>query len=199
MSPIPPEYYQSLDVIKISQDLLGKLIVTEFNGKRSSGIIVETEAYKGPEDKASHAYNNRRTKRTETMFAQGGVVYMYLCYGIHHLLNIVTGPKDTPHAVLIRAIEPIDGIELMLKRRKLDTLKRNLTAGPGLVSQALGLTTKHDGLPLSASPIWLEDHLRVPKKDIIASPRVGVGYAKEHANLPWRFRIKDNPWTSPAK
>lgn len=197
MQKIPTTFYLTNDVIEISKALLGKVLVTNFNGKITSGMIVETEAYRAPEDKASHAYNNKRTKRTETMFSSGGVAYVYLCYGIHHLFNIVTGPLDTPHAVLIRAVQPIDGIEVMLKRRKLQAMKARLTAGPGVLTQALGITIKHDGQSLLSDKIWVEDRdLKIPAKKILAAPRVGIAYAKEYAELPWRFFIKDNEWVS---
>jgi len=197
---LPRDYYQSLDVVKLSQGLLGKFIVTEQNGLRTAGMIVETEAYRGAEDRASHAYNNRRTQRTETMFAQGGVAYVYLCYGMHHLFNVVTGPKDCPHAVLVRAIEPIEGIAFMLERRGMQQLHPRLTAGPGSLSKALGITTALNGSLLTSKSVWIEDRdIQLSKKDILTSPRVGIDYAKEHRDLPWRFRLKNCVWTSKAK
>ena len=157
---LPKSFYARTDVVQVSKDLLGKSLVTNFNGQRTVGKIVETEAYRAPDDKACHAYNNRRTKRTEIMFKEGGCAYVYLCYGIHHLFNVVTGPKDMAHAVLIRGIEPIDGLETMLKRRNQTKLKSNLTAGPGILSKALGISTQHTGLSLlsAKSNIWIEDH-----------------------------------------
>lgn len=197
MAKLPVSFYQQNDVLAISQALLGKVLVTNFSGKLTAGMIVETEAYCGSEDKASHAYNNRRTARTETMFAAGGVAYVYLCYGIHHLFNIVTGSQDTPHAILLRAIEPLDGISVMLKRRKQEVVRRNLTAGPGILTQALGITTKHDGQSLCDDKIWIEDRgITIPKRNIQAAPRVGIAYAQEYVSKPWRFFIKDNPWVS---
>lgn len=198
-SKIPLQYYFNEDVVAVAKDLLGKRLVTHINGMKTAGIIVETESYRGPEDKASHAYNNRRTQRTETMFKQGGCAYIYLCYGIHHLLNIVTGQQDVPHAVLIRAIEPVEGIEHMLVRRNMDEVEHRLTAGPGVVSKAMGITREMDGVALNGSQIWLEQGRSVASKDIIESPRVGVAYAEEDALLPWRFRLKECPWTSKAK
>ena len=196
------KFYQSNDVVQISKDLLGKVLVTKFNNKITSGKIVETEAYRAPDDKACHAYNNRKTNRTKTMFEAGGIAYIYLCYGIHHLFNIVTSTEGNAHAVLIRAIEPLDNVELMLKRRNFSTPKPQLTAGPGVLTKALGISTANNGLDLSKknSSIWVEDRgFEVEKSSIIASPRVGVAYAEECATWPWRFRIKDNKWTSKAK
>ena len=190
------------DIVQISRDLIGKFLVTEFDGRRSSGMIVETEAYRGPEDRACHAFNNRCTDRTRIMFAEGGYAYVFLCYGIHHLFNVVTGQKEQPHAVLIRAIEPVDNLPLMLERRKMPAAKRSLTAGPGALSQALGIHTGHSGLDLTQpnSPIWLEDRqIHIAPGDMLESPRVGVAYAREWAALPWRFRLQHSKWTSPAK
>lgn len=196
------DFYLRDDVVQIAQDLLGKFLITELDGERTVGKIVETEAYRGPEDKASHAYSNRRTRRTEVMFAEGGTAYVYLCYGIHHLFNVVTNVKDIPHAVLIRAVEPVENIETMLLRRNIKVLKPNVTAGPGALSQAMGITTAYSGVSLIAenSVIRIEDQgLRIKTNEITASPRVGVGYAQEWAPIPWRFRVKDSIWTSPAK
>jgi DNA-3-methyladenine glycosylase len=194
------EFYLREDVIQISKDLLGKSLFTKIDGKLTGGIIVETEAYRAPEDKASHAFNHRRTARTEIFYKEGGISYVYLCYGIHYLFNIITNIKDTPHAVLIRAIEPNEGIDTMLKRRKKTKPTFDLTAGPGSMSMALGINSRHNGLDLTGPHVWVEDNeLAIPEKNILKSPRVGVAYAEEYASKPWRFRIKDNPWTSKAK
>ena len=185
-------FYLREDVIAIGRELLGKHLFTCIDGILTGGIITETESYKGAEDKACHAYKNRRTKRTEVMFAEGGVVYVYLCYGMHNLLNIVTNQKNIPHAILIRSIKPTTGIETMLMRRKKNCLDSSLTIGPGTVTEALGITRAHNGFSLQGSTIWLEDRkISVGENEIIASPRVGVSYAEEHANLPWRFRLND--------
>jgi DNA-3-methyladenine glycosylase len=194
---LPRQFYTGDNVVEIARALLGKVLCTKLDGILTSGIIVETEAYQGPEDRASHAYGGRRTARTEIMYHQGGTAYIYLCYGIHHLFNVVTNVKGIPHAVLIRAIEPLDGIEPMLVRRGMLTLQHRIASGPGSLSVALGLTTKLTGTDLvkRESPIWIEDSKStVPKNQIIASPRIGVSYAKEWAKKPWRFRIKGNPW-----
>lgn len=192
------DFYLREDVVAISKELLGKYLFTKIDGKLTAGIITETEAYAGAIDKASHAYNNRRTNRTEIMFAEGGVSYVYLCYGIHHLFNIVTNFKDQPHAVLIRAIKPAEGLKTILERRKMENSKVNLeqalngkkkiAGGPGTVSQALGIHTLHSGLDLTKNTIWIEDrNLQVNNKDIVIGPRIGVDYAGEDARLPYRF------------
>jgi DNA-3-methyladenine glycosylase len=190
VAKLPKSFYLRDDVVKISKELLGKVLCSFTEGKFTSGIITETEAYEGEIDKASHAYNNRRTDRTEIMFAEGGKAYVYLCYGIHHLFNIVTHKKDVPHAVLVRAIKPIDGIETILERRKKDKLTAKTTIGPGTVSEALGIKTKHTGTDLTGNLIWLEDRkIKINSKDIIIGPRVGIDYAGDHAHWPYRFRI----------
>lgn len=198
---LPVSFYLNEDVVQISKNLLGKFLFTELNGDiKTGGMIVETEAYAGVTDRASHAFGNRRTHRTETMFAEGGICYVYLCYGIHHLFNIVTNQANTPHAILIRAIEPVEGVGLMIERRKKKQLDYTLTSGPGSMSEALGITREQNGFSLIEDEIWIEDRdISFSDKQIISSPRVGVGYAKEDALLPWRFRLKDNPWTSKAK
>ncbi len=199
---LPSDFYLRDDVVQIAKDLLGKFLITEFGGQRTVGKIVETEAYRAPEDKASHAYGNRRTQRTEVMYATGGKAYVYLIYGRYHLFNVVTNAKDIPHAVLIRAIEPIENVPLMLLRRQMSLLKPQLTAGPGVLSIAMGINTQHSGTNLIAedSPIWIEDRgMWVEESDIIASPRVGVQSSQEWATIPWRFRVKGSPWISKAK
>jgi DNA-3-methyladenine glycosylase len=193
------DFYTRSDVVLIAKELLGKKICTRINGNITSGIIVETEAYRGTGDKACHANENKRTQRTKIFYEQGGFAYVYLCYGIHHLFNIITNEKDKADAVLIRAVQPIEGIDIMLQRRNFSEPKFNLTAGPGAMSQAMGITTQHYGIELTGDTIWLEEHLNIISREIIASPRVGVGYAGEDALLLWRFRIKDNEWVSRAK
>ena len=195
-------FYQRNDVVQISKDLLGKFLVTKFDGQLTSGMIVETEAYRAPDDKACHAHLNKITERTKVMFEAGGVAYIYLCYGIHHLFNVVTGSKDNAHAVLIRAIEPVENTVLMLKRRNFEIVKPQLTAGPGVMSKALGITKSYTGVSLleKQSPIWIEDrNVPIETNNIISSPRVGVDYAEECALWDWRFRIKGSKWTSKAK
>lgn len=190
-------FYRVKEVLNIARNLLGKYLFTNINGEISGGFIVETEAYNGIADKASHAYGNRKTNRTQTMYETGGIAYVYLCYGIHEMLNVVTSVEGEPHAVLIRAINPTEGIDLMLERRKMASLKNNLTAGPGSVAKALGVSRKMNGLSFQGDEIWIEDRgLGFPDDEIAAVPRVGVAYAKEDALLPYRFYIKGNPYVS---
>lgn len=194
---LPTHFYQGDDVVKISRKLLGKVLCTKINGKFTSGIITETEAYAGRNDKACHANNGRRTERTEIMYHAGGVCYIYLCYGIHHLFNVVTNVKGQADAVLIRAIKPVDGIEAMLMRRKADHSSPQLTAGPGRLSEALGITKNYYGTNLTGNTIWIEDRdTSISERQIQATPRVGVAYAGKHAERPWRFLIKDSSWVS---
>ena len=181
-------FYLRDDVVLIARELLGKYLFTNFDGKLTGGIITETEAYAGITDKASHAYNNTRTKRTEIMFREGGIAYIYLCYGIYSLFNIVTNIENIPHAVLIRSIYPTDGIEFIQERIKKKSVLTELTNGPGKVSKALGIHYSHSGVDLSENEIWLEDRgIKVEGKDIIVSLRIGVNYADEDALLPYRF------------
>ena len=200
MGKLSREFYTRADVVQISKDLLGKVLFTRIAGQTSAGMIVETEAYTGNGDKACHANNNRRTPRTEIMYAEGGRAYVYLCYGIHHLFNVVTNTESHADAVLVRAVEPLEGLDWMLIRRNMGALRPSITAGPGAMSAALGITTKLYGQDLLSDTIWLEDRgITVPETDIIASPRVGVQYAGEDALRPWRFRIRGNVYTSPAR
>lgn len=197
---LPESFYTRKDVVKIAQELLGKVLVTNIDGIYTSGMIVETEAYAGAADKASHAHGNRRTKRTEIMFWQGGMAYVYLCYGIHHLFNVVTNMRDVPHAVLIRAVEPLEGIEHMLERRGKEKLVPSLTAGPGAMSMALGIHTSQTGKSLLSNEIYIEDRgFRIPSKDIVTGTRVGVAYAQDDAYLPYRFSIRGNKYVSKGK
>lgn len=190
MKPLPLSYYSHPDVLFLAQNLLGKYLFTSFDKQLTGGMIIETEAYRGPEDKASHAYGNRRTKRNAIMYHQGGVSYVYLIYGIHCLLNVVTNNVDIPHAVLIRAIRPEIGIETLLKRRSKQKLDNTLTSGPGTLTQALGIDRQHNGFDLTQPPLWIEDYeVTIPIENILASPRVGIDYAEEDALLPWRFRV----------
>jgi len=184
-------YYQQKDVVKIARELLGKYLYTRIGGKViTAGIITETEAYAGAIDKASHAYGNKRTKRTEVMFHEGGVAYVYLCYGMHSLFNIVTNKEDIPDAVLIRGIKPMEGVDLMLKRTNKKKVSKDFSNGPGKVTKALGIDCKHTALDLTGNKIWLEDKgFEVKKNDIIITPRIGIDYAGEDALLPYRFII----------
>ncbi len=196
------DFFQSTDVVSICKKLIGKVLVSIIDNHYTSGIIVEAEAYRAPEDKASHAYNNRRTARTEVMFQEGGHAYIYLCYGIHHLFNVVTAPAGIAHAVLIRALEPLDGLEIMMERRSLCKLETRITKGPGSLATALGLRTSMTGESLiqKKSKIYMEDRgIKYPSSDIIQTPRIGVGYAEECAHWPWRFYVKNNNYVSATK
>jgi len=195
MNKLPREYYLHDDVITISKELLGKFLMTTIDGCTTGGMIVETEAYRAPEDKASHAYDLRRTPRNEAMYRQGGICYIYRCYGIHTLFNVVTNEKGTPHAILVRALEPLVGIDKMVERRRKKKLDRSIACGPGSLSQALAIDISLNMTALDSSVIWIEDrHVTVDADAVIASPRVGIEYAEEYALLPWRFRIKNNHW-----
>lgn len=198
MPRLSADFYLREDTVQIAKDLLGKVLVTTFNNQRTAGRIVETEAYKAPEDKACHAYLNRNTKRTKTMFLPGGVAYIYLCYGIHHLFNVVTGPEGAAHAVLVRGLEPMEGQDIMLERRKLDRIKPQLTAGPGVMSVAMGIHKRYDAISLTDAegPIWIEDAPNLAADNIQAGPRIGIDYAEECAAWPWRFFQKDSRWVS---
>jgi DNA-3-methyladenine glycosylase len=206
---LPKSFYTRSDVVLIAKELLGKYVVTDINDKITVGKIVETEAYCGETDKACHAHLNKKTQRTKIMFEEGGVAYVYLVYGMYKLFNIVTNEYGKADAVLIRAVEPIEGIETMLERRKMEQikdkngnlkLKRNLTAGPGIMSLAMGIELSDYSQDLTENRIWIEDrNENIQENQIIASSRVNIDYAEEDKHLPWRFRIKDNKWTSPAK
>lgn len=181
-------FYEQSDVVNIAKQLIGKVLCTSINNLFTSGIICETEAYAGEIDKASHAFGGRRTKRTETMYKSGGVSYIYLCYGMHPLFNVVTNIKDIPHAVLIRGIIPLEGKEIMLSRTKKIKIDKSFGIGPGKVSKALGMTCEHNNIDLTANLIWIEDrNIKVENNDIVATPRIGVAYAQEDALLPYRF------------
>lgn len=197
MKRLSRSFYRRADVVNIARELLGKIVVTVVEGVRSSGRIVETEAYVAFTDKASHAFNGRRTAKNEHMYAPAATSYIYICYGIHQMLNIVTNEKDIPDAVLIRAIEPIEGIEVMLQRTGKPVLDHTLTKGPGNVGKALGLFKHHSGLNLLGETITLyDDGLEITDDHIGASKRIGVDYAGEDALLPYRFYVKGNPFVS---
>lgn len=185
---LPRSFYECEDVVALAIKLLGKELVTCFEGVTTSGIITETEAYAGITDKASHAYGDRRTARTEIMYARGGTAYVYLCYGMHSLFNVVTNAKNVPHAILIRAIQPLKGVDVMLARTGKSKVSSAFADGPGKVAKALGIHYSHSGLDLTKGEIWIEDrNMVIPPEEIIAGPRIGVGYAGDDALLPYRF------------
>ena len=181
----------------VARELLGKLLVVpDEEGARVSGYIVETEAYVGPEDRASHAFGGRRTTRTETMYARGGAVYVFFIYGMHHQFNVVAASVDVPEAVLVRALEPSEGVERMRARRVV-AADRQLTSGPGKLCHALGLDRTFDGADLTGRRVWIEDAGRaVGAEEIISGPRIGIDYAGDYVSKPWRFWLKGNPFVS---
>lgn len=188
MAKLTELFYTRKDVVKISKELLGKVLCSCIDGLLTEAVIVETEAYAGATDRASHAYGGRRTKRTEVMFRQGGHAYIYLCYGMYSLFNVVTNTEGTPHAVLIRGALPLSGIDIMLQRTGKHNVDKNFLIGPGKLAKALGLHFSLTGTPLSGDLIWIEDRgITVPAKNISATPRIGVDYAGEDALLPYRF------------
>ena len=196
-SKLPLSFYQQDDVVDLAQKLVGKVLCTRFDGILTSGVITETEAYCGRGDKACHANNGTRTDRTETMYQAGGIAYIYLCYGIHHLFNVVTNAADKADAILIRAIQPLDGKERMLARRESTNVIPSLTAGPGRLTQALGISTDYDETNLTGNQIWIEDrNIDLSADALTATKRVGVDYAGEDAELPWRFYPAESKWVS---
>jgi DNA-3-methyladenine glycosylase len=189
---LAPDFYTREDVVDVARDLLGKALCSNVDNVITKAVITETEAYAGVEDRASHAYGGRRTARTEPMFAEGGIAYVYLCYGIHHLFNVVTGRRDNPLAVLVRAGLPLTGVDEMLTRRGRDQADKQLLAGPGSLSRALGIRTELSGTSLAGGSIWIEDHgIEIADAAIAVGPRIGVDYAAEDAALPYRFVVAE--------
>lgn len=198
MKKLPRKFFTREDTLEATKDLLGKtLVVPNENGKRVSGTIVEVEAYLGTKDKAAHSYQNRRTKRTEILYGKGGFAYIFLIYGIYNQLNVTVGKKETPHCILIRAIEPLEGIEIMRKRRG-KMPDKNLTSGPGKLSIAFGIDKTFYGEDMLGDKIWLEEGIKTSQQKITKGKRIGIDYAEEYANKPWRFWVKDNPFVSKA-
>ena len=196
MKRLPREFYTRSDVIEVARDLLGKkLVVPNRNGGRVAGIIVETEAYRGPEDKASHAYNGRRTRRTETMYGVGGTAYVYFVYGMYHQFNVVTNVEDVPHAILVRAVQPVEGLDIIRRRRR-GRFEHELTSGPGRLCVAMGIDRKLDKADLLGDRVWIEEGVTASRHQIVRGPRIGIDYAEEWVKKPWRFWIRDNPFVS---
>jgi DNA-3-methyladenine glycosylase len=189
-------FYIREDVTEVAKDLIGKYLWTNFNNQLTAGKIVETEAYSGAKDQACHAFPDKRTERTEVMYRSGGVAYVYFVYGMHHLFNIVTNIEGKADAVLIRAIEPVVGLDVMQARRSMLITNKNLTGGPARLTQALGIKVKHNSTDLTGNSIWLTEGEQVNSKNITASTRIGVEYAGEDAFLPWRYYIIDNKYVS---
>ena len=195
MMKLEESFYLRDDVVRIAKDLLGKVLVTKVGKKITAGIIVETEAYSYKE-KGCHAYNSRMTKRNRVMFKGGGHAYVYLCYGIHHLFNVVTNVEGKADAVLIRALQPAVGEQHIVQRMNRISIKKT-TSGPGKLAKALGIDLALNGDYLLNDKIWIEDQgIKILKRAIVASPRIGIDYAGEDAELPWRFTIKENEWVS---
>ncbi|MCO6498568.1 MAG: DNA-3-methyladenine glycosylase [Chitinophagaceae bacterium] len=197
---LPKSFYERTDVLQIAKELLGKIVVTDINNRYTSGRIVETEAYVGLVDRASHSFGGRRTVKNEHMYSPAGTAYIYICYGIHHMLNVVTNKEGVPDAVLIRAVEPLKGIDIMLERTGKKSLDHTLTRGPGNVGKALGIFKHYSGLYLFDNQIYLmDDGFSIPGEAIGISKRIGVEGAGEDANLPYRFYVKGNPFVSGIK
>ena len=189
-------FYQREDTIAVARELLGKLLVVpDESGRRVSGMIVETEAYLGVTDRAAHSFGGRRTPRNEVMYGPAGHAYVFFVYGMYYQFNIVTGPVDHPHAILIRAVEPVEGIEIMSTRRG-PMKDRNLTSGPGKLCIALGITRDLNAADLLSELVWLEDHRTVTNAEIAVGKRIGIDYAGEDAENPWRFWVKGNEFVS---
>lgn len=194
---LPVDFYQQSDVVSVARQLLGKHVYSLINGNLTGGIIIETEAYRGPDDRGSHAFNNKRTPRNEMMYRAGGVAYMYICYGIHDMLNIVTGTDGMSHAALIRAIKPTEGLEIMRIRRGIFDQDRRLCQGPGALAKALGLTKLHNGEDLQGEALWLTDEgTNFDDDQVIASARVGMNFDGPFKTIPWRFYVRGNPYVS---
>ncbi len=194
---LPVSFFTRPDVAIIAKELLGKCLATNFDGNLTVLRIVESEAYNGAIDKASHAYNNRKTNRTKVMFEKGGIAYVYLCYGIHQMFNIVTNLENMPHAILIRGGEPVSGMDIMAMRTGKKTTDTTLSRGPGNVCKALGIHTGHSGFALNREEIFIyDDGVKIKNKEIGISPRIGVDYSGEDALLPYRFYVKGNDYVS---
>jgi DNA-3-methyladenine glycosylase len=201
LNPLNLRFFQRPDVLAIARELLGKHVFTRIEGELTGGRIVETEAYRHEGDPSITLHLQRKAKQAQGLYQPGGTAYLYTVYRVHTLFNITTHDAEHPDTVLIRAIEPLEGVEVMLRRRGLVAVARNLTAGPGVLSQALGLTPALTGELVTGPHIWFEDAGEViDEEQVLASSRVGLEYAgAEAVALPWRFRLKDSKWTSPAK
>lgn len=190
------DFYTRSDVLEVARDLLGKkLVVPNRSGSRVSGIIVETEAYRGPEDRASHAFGGRRTNRTETMYARGGTAYVYFVYGMYHQFNVVTNVENIAHAILVRALEPIEGLDV-IRRRRPGRSEYEWTSGPGRLCLALGIDRKLDKADLLGNRVWIEEGASISPRQIARGPRIGIDYAEGWVSKPWRFWVRDNPFVS---
>lgn len=197
INKLPLSFYQRDDVVLIARELIGKDIYSNIGGQLCAGTIIETEAYCGPSDRGSHAFDNRRTPRNDMMFQAGGLVYMYICYGIHNMLNIVSGTEGLSRAILIRALQPHTGIDAMRERRSIFNKDQRLCQGPGALAQAMGLNKVHNGADLQKDVIWIMDAgTRYSEADIMASARVGMNFEGPYKTIPWRFYLKGNQYVS---
>jgi DNA-3-methyladenine glycosylase len=197
MKKVPLTFYDRDDVVQIAKELLGKIVLTNISGELTSGRIVETEAYVAITDKASHSFAGRRTAKNDHMYEVAGTTYVYICYGMHQMLNIVTNKKDIPDAILIRAIEPLQGIDVILKRTGKETLNNTITKGPGNVGKALGIFKQHSGVLLNREiTIYTDKHSLINDSDIGISKRIGVESSGADGRLPYRFYIKGNKYVS---
>lgn len=195
-SKLPREFYTRRNTLQIARELLGKLLVARGeDAPRVTGMIVETEAYKGPLDKASHAYGHRRTSRTETMYGPGGTAYVYFVYGMYSQFNVVTNAAEIPHAILVRALQPVEGLDVMRHRRP-DKADRDLSNGPGKLCIAMNIDRRFDRADLLGEEIWVEKYRELKPRQIASGSRIGISYAEEYVSKPWRFWIKDNPYVS---
>src|SRR6266581_7056463 len=196
---LPREFYARANVLTVARQLLGRLLVVRSrDGTRVSGIIVETEAYRGPEDRASHAYGGRRTNRTETMYGVGGTAYVYFVYGMYNQFNVVTNVEDVPHAILVRAVEPVEGLDI-IRRRRQGRSEYELTSGPGRLCLALGIDRQLDQADLLGERVWIEEGVSISPRQVARGPRVGIDYAESWLEKPWRFWVRDNPFVSRIK
>ena len=197
MKKLPIQFYKGTDVVLIAKELIGKIIITNFNGLITSGRIVETEAYIGLTDRASHSFAGKRTARNEHMYQGAGIAYVYICYGMHHLFNVVTNVANIPDAVLIRAVEPLAGIDIMLNRTGKPELDNTLTKGPGNAAKALGISKGHSGINLVKDEIYIAaDGFKIKETAIGISRRIGVESSGDAALLPYRFYVKGNRFVS---
>ncbi|HHT28697.1 MAG TPA: DNA-3-methyladenine glycosylase [Firmicutes bacterium] len=198
--PLPREFFQR-DALQLAHDLLGCTLVHASPEGLTAGIIVETEAYRGPADAAAHTYRGKRTARTAAMYGPAGHAYIYLIYGMYECLNVVGGDIDNPEAVLIRALEPVSGVELMAQRRRVDMTKpralRQLCSGPGKLTQAMGITrAEHYGIDLCGNVLYVTPGRIIAEAQIATTPRINIDYAGEWRDLPWRYIVKDSPYLS---
>jgi DNA-3-methyladenine glycosylase len=193
---LPDSFFLRKNTVRVARDLLGKLLVVPTDGStRVSGMIVETEAYMGVEDKAAHSFGGRRTARNEITYAEGGHVYVFFVYGMYYQLNFVTGPAGHAHVVLIRALEPLEGVETMRQRRG-PMPDRNLTSGPGKLTIALAIDRSYNGEHLSGDRVWVENYRNFKPSEIESGPRIGIDYAEDFIEMPWRFWVKENQFVS---